>query len=153
MQCKLGVNQIRLNATAKLKLTAVFQKKDTTISKYIPFNLSNSKLTRLSITVITFNFQRDLKKREKRCIFGLLSVLCCFYCVFISHLFNSAVKPQQLWQIITSCQHFDLIVGCVNQAQPRCTKSDSSHSLFQLPLRSFLEELTLTVSKNHKDPE
>lgn len=75
-------------------------------------------------------------QEKKKILFQALSL---FYSVALYFAFPfvrfSVPKPQQLWEISPSCQHFDLIVESVNHAGARCAKSNSCHSLLQLPLR------------------
>lgn len=81
----------------------------------------------------------EKKKPHSLPLFQTLSLFSCVSLYFAFPFVQfSVAKPQQLWGISPSCQHFDLIVECVNQVGARCAKSNSSHSLFQLPLSSLL---------------
>lgn len=98
----------------------------------------------------------DVKRRRSPILYPHFKLCLCFslfLCILLSHSFGFSVpKPQQLWEISPSCQHFDLIVECVNQAGARCAKSNSSHSLFQPPPSSFAGGFTLTVTQNRRNP-
>lgn len=75
----------------------------------------------------------DVKEKKSPILYPYFKLCICFtVSLYFSFPFVrfSVPKPQQLREISPSCQHFDLIVECVNQAGARCAKSNSSHSLF-----------------------
>ena len=65
----------------------------------------------------------DVKEQKKTHSLPIFQALSLFYFVPPYFAFPivrfSVPKPQQLWEISPSCQHFDLIVECVNQAGAR----------------------------------
>lgn len=83
----------------------------------------------------------DVKEKKKSHSLPMFPALSLFYCLSLYFAFPfvlfSVPKPQQLWEISPSCQHFDFIVECVNQAGARCAKSNSSHSLFRALCRGI----------------
>lgn len=89
--------------------------------------------------------------REKSSMAQFKALVCVAVFLLFCFLVHSLCvpKPQHLWEIRPSCQHFDLIVEYVNQVVARWTKSNSSHSLFQFPLSSFAGGLALTVRAAH----
>ena len=96
--------------------------------------------TKQIVPELQIKASRDVKEQSHSLpLFQTLSLFLLRLSVILLFPFVhfSEAKPQQLWEISASCQHFDLIVECVNQAGGRWTKSNSTVTRYFGSLRAL----------------